>query len=289
MNAQVQYDIQVRKSLDFAIDQVPRFWFDNNPFKTRVFDALTITFPEGERYFISSVRLFRDAITDPTLAAQVKDFIAQEAQHGMAHDRYNNYLIAQGQPIGKIMRFVLQRMKDDLKYKTPEQNIALTAAAEHITSLMAECFFSQRKTLEKVHPNMRAMLAWHAIEEMEHKAVAFDVMQKVAKVDHATRIKALMFIGTAMPTFTLIRANAMLKHDGFSRRERLKMFAQGLPWLLGKNGLLNNIRKPFLDGFRKDFHPNDHAVVHNYSTWLDTFAKTGSALEAGQAFWEAGH
>lgn len=301
MNAQVhandssqcppQAEMQVRQNLDFQIDRadMPRFWLDNNPFKTRIFDALTITFPVGERYFISSVRLFRDQITDPELAARVQDFIRQEAQHGIAHERYNQFLIQQGQPLERLLGFITARMSNDLKTKSPEMNLALTAAAEHITALMAECFFSKRSTLETADPNMRAMLAWHAIEEMEHKDVAFDVMQDVAKVDYRTRAYALALIGVMMPTFTLVRANLMLKTDGFSRIERLRMLRDGLPWLVGRDGLLAPMRKPFMQWFKRDFHPNDHAVVHNYPVWLKVFTETGDALKAGDAFWQAGH
>ena len=76
LNAQYSADMQVRKNLDFQLEEkMPRFWFGGHPFKTRVFDALSLTFPDGERYFISSVRLYRDQITDPELQAKVKDFI----------------------------------------------------------------------------------------------------------------------------------------------------------------------------------------------------------------------
>ncbi|MEC7121241.1 MAG: metal-dependent hydrolase [Pseudomonadota bacterium] len=290
-HAAIQADIHVRQNLDFGIDQpdMPRFWFDNNPFKTRIFDALSITFPVGERYFISSVRLFRDQITDPELNARVQDFIRQEAQHGIAHERYNQFLVTQGQPLDRLLAFITARMNSDLKTKSPELNLAMTAAAEHITALMAECFFAQRHTLAKAHPNMRAMLAWHAIEEMEHKAVVFDVLRDVANVNYATRAYALALIGVMMPTFTLMRANMMLKADGFSRKQRFNMLRQHLPWIIGKNGMLTPMRKPFMSWFRRDFHPNDHAVVHNYPVWLSVFEQTGDARQAGEAFWAAGH
>ncbi|HCO08203.1 MAG TPA: metal-dependent hydrolase, partial [Acinetobacter ursingii] len=84
MNAHVQYQVDpvVRSKLDFKLEDVPRFWFAGDPFRTRVFDALSLTFPDGERYFIECVRLFRDKIQDPDLQARVADFIKQEAQHG---------------------------------------------------------------------------------------------------------------------------------------------------------------------------------------------------------------
>ena len=69
MNAYVKNQVEpvVRSNLDFKLDQIPRFWFNGDPFKTRMFDALSLTFPVGERYFIQSVRLFRDKIIDPEL------------------------------------------------------------------------------------------------------------------------------------------------------------------------------------------------------------------------------
>lgn len=84
-----QVDPVVRSQLNFKIDEIPKFWFANDPFKTRFFDALSLTFPEGERFFIESVRLYRDQIQDRDLQQKVKDFIRQEAQHGIAHDKMN--------------------------------------------------------------------------------------------------------------------------------------------------------------------------------------------------------
>jgi predicted metal-dependent hydrolase len=78
-------EIKPREQLDFKLDKgLPRFWNGGDPYKTRFFDAMSLTFPIGERYFISSVRAYRDDIKDPKLAAEVKDFIRQEAQHGKA-------------------------------------------------------------------------------------------------------------------------------------------------------------------------------------------------------------
>src|SRR5690606_15705229 len=98
MNAIAQYQVEpvVRSNLDFKLNEVPRFWFGDDPFITRMFDALSLTFPDGERYFIQSVRLFRDQITDPELKRRVADFIRQEAQHGIAHEKMNQVLKDQG-------------------------------------------------------------------------------------------------------------------------------------------------------------------------------------------------
>src|SRR3990167_3512272 len=126
-------DIVPREKLSFGFDhEVPKYWLGGDPFKTRFCDSMSTIFPEGERYFISCVRDFRDQITDPKLLADVKDFMRQEGQHGIVHSQYNH--------------------------------------------------------------RMRAMYAWHAMEEMEHKAVAFDVLQKVAKAGYLRRPFALVMV-----------------------------------------------------------------------------------------------
>ena len=290
MNALVQYHATpiVRSNLDFKLADVPRYWFAGDPFLTRMFDALSLTFPDGERYFIQSVRLFRDHIQDPDLKQRVADFIRQEAQHGIAHDRMNQIMKDQGMPVDQFIQRLNKVFKFELKYRSPQYNIAMTAAAEHLTSLMAETFYGEKETLQDAHPYVRALFAWHAIEEMEHRDVAFDVMQQVGNVPEVTRKIALVLTTGLMFGFTLYRANVMLKCDGFNRTQRLKMNVRGLQWLFGKQGKLRKMQSQYRDWFKPDFHPSQHPIIAQYDVRLDTLAQTGDPIQAGEAFWQAG-
>ena len=290
MNALVQYHATpiVRSNLDFKLADVPRYWFAGDPFLTRMFDALSLTFPDGERYFIQSVRLFRDQIQDPDLKQRVADFIRQEAQHGIAHDKMNQIMKDQGMPVDQFIQRLNKVFRFELKYRSPQYNIAMTAAAEHLTALMAETFYSHKTTLAEAHPYVRALFAWHAIEEMEHRDVAFDVMQQVGNVPEVTRKMALVLTTGLMFGFTLYRANVMLKCDGFNRTQRLKMNVRGLQWLFGKQGKLRKMQSQYRDWFKPDFHPSQHPIIAQYDVWLDTLAQTGDPIQAGEAFWQAG-
>ena len=290
MNALVQYHAApiVRSNLDFKLADVPRYWFAGDPFLTRMFDALSLTFPDGERYFIQSVRLFRDQIQDPDLKQRVADFIRQEAQHGIAHDKMNQVMKDQGMPVDQFIQRLNKVFKFELKYRSPQYNIAMTAAAEHLTALMAETFYGEKDTLQDAHPYIRALFAWHAIEEMEHRDVAFDVMQQVGNVPEVTRKMALVLTTGLMFGFTLYRANVMLRCDGFNRTQRLKMNVRGLQWLFGKQGKLRKMQSQYRDWFKPDFHPSQHPIIAQYDVWLDTLAQTGDPIQAGEAFWQAG-
>jgi len=289
MNAPLKSSVQpvVRSNLDFKLSEIPRYWFDGDPFLTRMFDALSLTFPDGERYFIQSVRLFRDQIKDPDLQKRVADFIRQEAQHGIAHDKMNNLMREQGMPVDQFIQRLNYMMNYDLKNRSPEYNIAVTAAAEHLTALMAETFYGQKDTLRNAHPFVRAMFAWHAIEEMEHRDVAFDVMKDVAKTPEWLRQFTLLITTFLMFGFTIYRANVMLKHDGFSPLQRLQMNIRGLPWFFGKKGTLTRMGKQYRDWFKKDFHPSQHPVIAQYDVWVETLTETGDPIQAGEAFWQA--
>ena len=287
-NAAKSLEPVVRKNLDFKLGDIPRFWFGGDPFRTRMFDALSLTFPDGERYFIESVRLFRDKITDPDLKERVADFIRQEAQHGIAHDKMNNVMREQGMPVDQFIRRLNKIFKFELTQRSPQYNIAMTAAAEHLTALMAETFYSKKETLSEAHPYVRALFAWHAIEEMEHRDVAFDVMKEVGKVPESTRKLTLAMTTFLMFGFTLYRTNVMLRHDGFSVLDRIKMNYKGLPWFFGRSGVLTAMSKQYLDWFNKDFHPSQHPVIRQYQVWVDTLEETGDPIQAGEAFWQAG-
>ncbi len=293
MIANTQYgnlknDIVVREKLDFKLDDsIPRFWMNNDPYLTRFFDGVSATFPEGERYFISSVRQLRHVVTDPKLQQEVKDFMRQEGQHGIVHTDFNQLLQEQGMPIEALVAWQKKVFAWQLKNFSPEYNLAITAACEHITALMAECFFSSTQTMAGADYRVRAMLAWHSVEEMEHKAVAFDVL-KTAQISYAVRASAMIYL-TAHFTYESMRhTHDFLKADGFTLRERLGLARRGLPKIFGRKGMLAPMAKSWLDYFRPDFHPWQHPAIAQYQVWLDTFAATGDPIRAGEAFHQAG-
>ena len=122
---------------------------------------------------------------------------------------------------------------------------------------------------------------------MEHRDVAFDVMKDVAKTPEWMRKMTLLSTTFLMFSYTVYRANVMLKHDGFSVLERLQMNLKGLPWLFGRNGTLTRMGPQYRDWFKKDFHPSQHPVIAQYDVWVKTLAETNDPIQAGEAFWQA--
>ncbi len=283
-------NIVVRQNLDFGLSDgdIPKYWLDGDAFKTRVIDAVQATFPDGERYFISSVRAFRDLIEDEELRREVKDFMMQEGQHGMVHTHFNDRLRAQGIRIDAFTKHTKDICDGRLQRFSPEYNVALTAALEHFTAMMADLFFAEKAMLHGADARVRAMLAWHAVEEMEHKAVAFDVMTKVAKVSYLKRVTAMTHITFGFTLFTVIAPWYMLKMDGFSFKQRLGLYAKGLPWILGpRKGLMGRMLPMIFHYYKKDFHPAHLPSVHNYSDWLNHFDRAQDPIAAGEAMYAA--
>jgi predicted metal-dependent hydrolase len=281
-----QEPIVVRKDLDFGLDQddIPRYWLGGNPFRTRLFDAVQATFPDGERYFISSVRNFRDRITDSKLLQAVKDFTMQEGQHGQVHTKFNARLSRQGLNIEAFTRHTKRMCEGRLRDYSEEYNVALTAALEHFTAMMADLFFAEKDMLDAADPRVRAMFAWHAIEEMEHKSVAYDVMQQVAGVGYFTRVAAMTHMTASFTLFTLVAPWFMLGMDGYSSAERLKLYRENLGWLAGpRKGVIGRLLPMIASYYRPGFHPEHLPSVHNYAAWLEAFERTGDTIAAAEA------
>lgn len=285
-----QEPIVVRKGLDFGLDQddIPRYWLAGNPFRTRLFDAVQATFPDGERYFISAVRNFRERITDSKLLQAVKDFTMQEGQHGQVHTQFNERLRRQGINIDAFVRHTKRMCDGRLQNYSAEYNVALTAALEHFTAMMADLFFAEKEMLADADPRVRAMFAWHAIEEMEHKSVAFDVMQQVAHVGYLTRVAAMTHATGSFTMFTLVAPWYMLGMDGLSVAERLKLYRENLGWLTGpRKGMLGRLLPMIASYYRPGFHPEHLPSVHNYGAWLEAYERTGDTQAAANAMHSA--
>lgn len=280
-----------REHLDFRMDEaIPRYWFRGDAYKTRTFDGVQSGFPEGERYFISSVRAFRDGITDPVMQQEVRDFMRQEGQHGMAHSRYNQLLEAQGMPMRQMYEENLRMIERWQTRFSPEFNIAHTAAFEHFTATMAYAYFAKAEVMEGADRHMKALLAWHAIEEMEHKSVAFDVMQKVAKVGYLKRVAAMAYAISNMLRLTYRHTDRLLAADGYTRMQRLGLHAKNFFWMHGpRKGIYGSLTGKLLAYFKPGFHPTHEPTIHNYGHWLEAWERTHDPFEACDALCAAAY
>jgi uncharacterized protein len=288
MALQSPHPIVPREKLDFGLDEdIPKYWYGGDPFKTRFSDALSTIFPEGERYFISAVRAYRDEVKDPQLQAAIRDFMRQEGQHGIVHGQYNDRLRRQGINVDGIERMGRNMAQHSLKRRSRAFNVGMTAAAEHMTALMAQSFFERKSAFVGADPRIRAVFAWHAMEEVEHKAVAFDVMQQHARLGYVARVSLLLLntLLTIAQTFYVL--DYMLRRDGFNFWQRTKLWAKGLWWLYGPGGLFGPTLLPYLAYFKPGFHPWKHEAGNAYSIWLDVFNRTGNPVEASEAVYAA--
>ena len=284
----IKHAIEPREKLDFQLDEtVPRFWCGGDPYKTRFFDAMSLTFPVGERFFISSVRAYRDQITDPELLQEVKDFTRQEGQHGVVHTKWNALLENQGLPcVPRFERFVARKFDFHLKYLPKSYNLAYTSAAEHLTAMMGSAFVDRADMAPLFDPRMRAVWSWHSIEEIEHKAVAYDVMTKVAKVSYAMRIFALVTFTLEFSLGNWFGVNRMLKEDGFGVFQRTKMLIKGAWWLYKPGGLFMPSLGYYVSYLKPGFHPWQHKGMREYDTWVKAFKRSHNPIEASEAYYQ---
>ena len=170
-----------RMAFEEELGSVPRhFAGDGNVALSHFWTILSAVFPEGEEFFVRSVRHFRGDITDPVLKRQVAGFIGQEAMHGREHRAFNEHLDSLGYPVEKIERFEGKAMRFREKLLPAKANLAMTIVIEHWTALLAEKILSDQAVRDSLgHETVRDVYTWHAYEECEHKAVAFDVYRAV--------------------------------------------------------------------------------------------------------------
>lgn len=246
-------EIPVRR-MDFVFsDDVPRYWMANNPFLTMLLTGLSCVFPEGERMFMRAVRRFQDGVTDPELQKAVRAFIGQEAHHGKEHETFNELMATKDLPIAKIMEFVRQGIAQEEKLLSPERMLAKTCALEHFTAMFAETILERPEFLEQIHPQLRALWLWHAIEESEHKAVAFDVYQSQIG-SYWIRSSEMAATTLLFSFFTGLHTVQLLQASGEARNWRA--IRDGWRMLAGKNGFFKGMLPRYLAYYRRDFHPN---------------------------------
>lgn len=191
------HEIPVRKpDLDFDTT-IPHHWFAGRALMSHIFNGFNLVFPDGERFFIRSVRDHLPRIADPELQRQVKGFFGQEAHHAAEHESYFDILEAQGYEIRPLLRRFRHFMAWSNRWMPARLRLAMTAGAEHYTATMGALAFED-PLLDDAHPTMHKLIIWHATEEIEHKAVAFDVL----RATHPSYL--LRMAGFALATLSLL-------------------------------------------------------------------------------------
>ncbi|HEY0112653.1 MAG TPA: metal-dependent hydrolase [Allosphingosinicella sp.] len=234
------------------------WWLGGNPYGTALYNALSITFPKGEAFFVESVRAFREG-APPRLAAEIKAFTTQEVMHSREHVAFNKRAIKAGYDFSELERVVDARL-DFVKTRPPIVNLAATMALEHFTAVIANQLLGNPRHLGKADAESAALWRWHSIEEIEHKGVAYDTWL------HATRswprfkrwsVKARVMLLVTKNFFVDRTKGALmlLEQDGIRGPRALA----GLLWFMfGNPGLFRKILGAWITFFLPGFHPWKH-------------------------------
>lgn len=233
--------------------------------------VLSAVFPPGEESFIRSVRRFADAVTDPVLKKRVAAFIGQESVHGQEHRRLNERLVEMGYPIVRLFTFdhhsARQRLLLRIENRSPAlAHLAFTAAAEHYTATLAQRVLASAEIQEMAgDPEVRQLFNWHAVEELEHKSVAFDVYRAMGGPEWLRiGVMAVMYAAT-IPLITAgVLLSIAMDPAGWRPITVARQIRAVFRGPLVK-GLMADLRKYLKPGF----HPDDIDTTGLVEQWRD--------------------
>ena len=265
------FEVRARR---FAVREAPRHWHGGRRSVTSFLDALSTTFPPGERFFMRAVQRFRKSVTDPKLRADMAAFAAQEGAHNRVHEQYNEARTAHGYPADKLEAGVDRLLARVEKIAPPRLKLAATAALEHFTATLGETMLRDPRMLEGADPAMAALWRWHALEESEHKSVAFDVFL-AADGTYGERMLALALAAVILSAKMLQFQAILMKTDG-TRGSLAEWRALGR-FLFLEPGMLRPQFFAILDYMRPGFHPSDRDDPALREAWQAAEAEHASA------------
>lgn len=275
-------ELTVRRLLIDLETPFERNWCGGDAFRTAFMNALSMSFPVGEQFFIDSVRHGLKALPEDAQARfreQVQGFVGQEATHRRLHALFNGHLERQG-----LVNAWVDRSREQLKIfasADPRHGLGATAANEHLTAIFAEWLLTHPHLIEGAPERLRTLWMWHSAEEAEHKSVAFDLYLACGG-NHDWRVKWFRRITLVFFADALRQTVENLRREGQLWRWSTLRGAWRL--LLGRDGLLRHIARPWLAYLRRDFHP-DQLGSDVSARWLHdnagSYTPVGAAATAG--------
>jgi hypothetical protein len=259
----------VRRLLVDLETPIDRRWNGGDAFRSAFFNALSMSFPIGEQFFIDSVRQGLARLEGPQherFAAEVQGFIGQEATHRRIHALFNRHLERQG-----LVNHWEPRSRERLKKlegKDVRGWLAATAATEHFTAIFAEHLLATPAVLEGAEPRLQTLWLWHASEESEHRSTAFDLYRALGG-NEKWRVR-LYWIVTWHFALDLTRQTLNnLWHDRALFRP--STWASAWRLLFARGALVRAIARPWRRYFEPDFHPSQGDAAAG-ARWLAAHA-----------------
>lgn len=256
----------------FGRDQAQnRWWAGGDPIATAFYNALSVTFPKGEAMFIEAVKAHRDGVP-AKLDAEIKAFVSQEVMHSREHLAFNRRIVEAGYDTSKLDAKVDEVM-EFIKTRPQIVNLCATIALEHYTAILAEQFLQDKALMEQADREQAEMWKWHAIEEIEHKGVAFDTWLYATRDWSRFRrwfLKSRLMVMVSI-FFWANRYEGMLellKQDGITGWKAHKGL---LGFLFGNPGVLRKLARPWAAYFLPGFHPwnrDERELVAKYDREL---------------------
>ena len=226
-----------------------------DPVATAFYNALSATFPKGEAFFVESVRAFREG-TPPRLANEIKAFVTQEVMHSREHVQFNKRASEAGYDITPLEARVEWRLSIT-RSRPPIVNLAATMCLEHFTAILAHQLLKNPRHLQGANAEDAALWRWHSIEEIEHKAVAYDTWLHATKdwprgKRWKIKLKVMLFVTRNFVVDRSYGTLELLRQDGITGPRavaRMLWFA----WV--RPGMLRKILGAWLAFFMPGFHP----------------------------------
>lgn len=254
------------RRMNFSFTQSRKYWFADDPFMSHFMNNLSSLFPYGEQFFVDSVRAHRNQIDDPQLNKDISAFIGQEAMHSKEHATYNDYAAEHGIDLKRLELRVKVLLDWSKRLSSKKHQLASTCALEHFTATMAEQLLKREDlTTQMNDTKLYQLWMWHAIEENEHKSVAYDTYQAIGG-GYFTRIGSMalatiIFLGV-ISVFQL----HLMRKDG--QLFNWRSWGKGLSMLFGpRDGFLTRLIKPYLAYYRPGFHPSEQNTEKLEQRW----------------------
>jgi uncharacterized protein len=252
-----QSKIPVRRPGFNFTEDYNRYWFKDNILLTHMLNSLHIVFPAGERFFVNSLKTFEKDVTDEILRKRIKNFIGQETQHGMQHEKFWDTLEKQGLHPTEYANWYAEHAYTHVQLNTEkalgtEISLAVTAALEHYTAALAEVA-TELEIWNDMPEELADLLRWHALEELEHKSVSYDVL-KAVKVNYTMRTLGLVIGSLSLGYYTAAGMIHFFQKD--NNKSTFKIF-RDLPVFLQSFGRVSlKVAPIILKYLDPDFHPD---------------------------------